>query len=97
MYNHETLESESISNLQAQVDELKKEMPQKFNLNLSYLLDAGTVTHKLKDIVNENKIWLVVMGTKGEGAINNLLMGSNVFKVLDNINCPVLIIAVFKQ
>jgi len=32
------------------------------------------------------------MGTKGEGFANNLLFGSNVFKVLENISCPVLII-----
>ncbi|MEJ7830624.1 MAG: universal stress protein [Segetibacter sp.] len=93
LYNHQSLELESVTNLKTQVNELKNELLEKSDIDLSYLLDAGTVTHKLKDIIDENKIWLVVMGTKGEGAINNLLLGSNVFKVLDNINCPVLIIS----
>ena len=93
--NHST-ELLSISNLQERVDALNEEIT-KLNDDthkptICHLGDAGNVTNKLKEVVSTNHVWLTVMGTEGEGFANNFLFGSNVFKVLDAINCPVLII-----
>ena len=99
VWPHDTpisLELQSISNLEARAGELRNEL----NLNksdsykptISHLGDAGTLAHKLNDVVSKNNIWLVIMGTKGEGFANTVIFGSNVFKVLKNINHPVLII-----
>lgn len=91
-----SLELQSISNLQSRVDELKNELTKikrdNYKPEIRHLGDAGSLTHKLNDIAAENNIWLVVMGTKGESFADNILFGSNVFKVLDKIHCPVLII-----
>ena len=98
VWPHSTPSSElqSISNLQARVDELNHDLGKiKDNIHkpeIRHLGNDGSLTDKLNEIIAENNIWLCVMGTKGESFANNVLFGSNVFKVLEKINCPVLII-----
>ncbi len=91
-----SLELQSISNLQSRVDELKEELTKikddSYKPEIRHLGDEGSLTHKLNDIIVHDNIWLVVMGTKGESFANEVLFGSNVFKVLDATTCPVLII-----
>ena len=91
-----SFELQSISNLQSRVYELKNELTKiqqgNYKPEIKHLGEAGSLTHKLNDIVADNNIWLVVMGTKGESFADNILFGSNVFKVLDKIHRPVLII-----
>jgi nucleotide-binding universal stress UspA family protein len=91
-----SLELQSISNLQAEVNELNHELDKIKSNNhkpeISHSGNAGSLSHKLNEIIRDNNIWLVVMGTKGESFSNNVLFGSNVYKVLEKINCPVLII-----
>jgi nucleotide-binding universal stress UspA family protein len=98
VWPHSTPSSElqSISNLQARVNELNHDLRKiKDNIHkpeIRHLGNAGSLAGKLNEIIAENNIWLCVMGTKGESFANNALFGSNVFKVLEKINCPVLII-----
>ncbi len=91
-----SLELRSISNLQSRVyeleDELAKIKDDSYKPEIRHLGDEGSIVYKLNDIIAENNIWLVIMGTKGESFAANILFGSNVFKVLDKIHCPVLII-----
>lgn len=87
---------QSISRLQARVDELKLELAEiktpAYKPSFVHLGGAGPLENQLYEVAIEYHIWLVIMGTRGESLANNLLFGSNVFKVLDNIDCPVLII-----
>lgn len=98
VWPHSTPSSElqSISNLQARVNELNHDLRKiKDNIHkpeIRHLGNAGSLAGKLNEIIAENDIWLCVMGTKGESFANNVLFGSNVFNVLEKINCPVLII-----
>ena len=99
VWPHDTpisFELQSISNLEARISELKKELKliksDSYKPTIRHLGDAGNLAHDLNDVANKNNIWLVIMGTKGEGFANTLIFGSNVFKVLKNINHPVLII-----
>jgi nucleotide-binding universal stress UspA family protein len=101
---HPSLELQSISNLQVRINELNEEIvdieDNIYRPEIRHLGNAGSLTDKLNEVISENNIWLVVMGTKGETFANNVLFGSNVFKVLETINCPVLIIpkdAAFKD
>ena len=91
-----SLELQSISNLQSRVYELERELikikEDSYKPEIRHLGFAGSLIHKLNDIIVQDNIWLVIMGTKGEIFAANVLFGSNVFKVLDKINCPVLII-----
>lgn len=91
-----SLELHSINNLQSRVYELKEELTKikddSYKPEIRHLGFAGSLIHKLNDIIARDNIWLVIMGTKGETFAGNVLFGSNVFNVLDKINCPVLII-----
>ena len=98
VWPHSTPSSElqSISNLQARVNELNH-YPGKigdsiYKPEIRHLGNDGSLTDKLNEIIAENNIWLCVMGTKGESFANNVVFGSNVFKVLEEVNCPVLIV-----
>jgi len=98
VWPHSTPSSElqSISNLQARVNELNHDLD-KINDDIHkpeirHWGNEGSLTDKLNEIIAENNIWLCVMGTKGESFANNVLFGSNVFKVLEKIDRPLLII-----
>lgn len=90
-----SLEFKSISNLEARVQELREELAASpstiYHPGISHLGNSGSLTDELHNVIAKNIVCMVVMGTKGEGFTNNLL-GSNVYKVLDNTHCPVLII-----
>jgi len=92
-----SMQFQSMSHLESRVSELKKELnlvdSTSFHPEVSHTCNEGDLVRNLKDVVSKNIIWLVIMGTKGEGFANNLLFGSNVFKVLENISCPVLIVS----
>jgi nucleotide-binding universal stress UspA family protein len=91
-----SLQLQSINSLQSRVYQLEAELTKikddSYKPEIRHLGDEGSLPHKLNDIATENNIWLVVMGTKGESFAGNILFGSNVFKVLDKIHYPVLII-----
>jgi nucleotide-binding universal stress UspA family protein len=91
-----SIQLRSISNLQSKIYELETELSKvkdpNYKPGIRHLGDEGVLTHKLNEIIAQENIWLVLMGTKGESFAQNILFGSNVFNVLDKINCPVLII-----
>jgi len=90
-----SLELASIKNLESRALELREEVdtsgPGTYRPGISHLGEVGNLTSQLVNVISENTVWLVVMGTKGEGFATNLF-GSNVYKVLDSVPCPVLII-----
>ncbi|MEJ7829749.1 MAG: universal stress protein [Segetibacter sp.] len=90
-----SLEIRSISSLESRVRELREELdgtgPTTYHPGISHLGESGNLTKELDNVISKNTVWLVVMGTKGEGFANNLF-GSSVYKVLDSVHRPVLII-----
>lgn len=90
-----SLEFASISNLETRVRELREELdatpPTIYHPGISHLGESGNLINQLDKVISKNTVWLVVMGTKGEGFTNNLF-GSSVYKVLESVHCPVLII-----
>ncbi len=46
----------------------------------------------IRDIVAENNIYMVVMGTKGATGAREVLWGSNTVHALKNLRCPLLIV-----
>lgn len=88
-------EFSSISNLQNRVQELSANLDANsvsiYHPAISHLGTSGNLAKELEKIISVNTVWLVVMGTKGEGFTNNLF-GSNVFNVLEHVHCPVLIV-----
>ena len=53
-------------------------------------LRLGTAFHGMRDIITEQKVDLVVMGTAGHSKLAEMIIGSNTEKVVRHAKCPVL-------
>lgn len=53
-------------------------------------LRLGTAFHGMKDIITEQKVDLVVMGTAGHSKLAEMIIGTNTEKVVRHSKCPVL-------
>jgi nucleotide-binding universal stress UspA family protein len=53
-------------------------------------LRLGTAFHGMRDIISEQKVDLVVMGTAGHTKLEEMIIGSNTEKVVRYSKCPVL-------
>lgn len=53
---------------------------------------TGKVAEEIAAAVKKNKVDLVVMGSHGEGALSNLVLGSVATKVIATVKAPVLIV-----
>jgi nucleotide-binding universal stress UspA family protein len=53
-------------------------------------LRLGTAFHGMRDIITEQKVDLVVMGTAGQTKLEEMIIGSNTEKVVRYSKCPVL-------
>jgi nucleotide-binding universal stress UspA family protein len=53
-------------------------------------LRLGTAFHGMRDIISEQEVDLVVMGTAGHTKLEEMIIGSNTEKVVRHSKCPVL-------
>lgn len=53
-------------------------------------LRVGTAFHGMRDIIAEQKVDLVVMGTAGRTKMQEMIIGTNTEKVIRHSKCPVL-------
>jgi nucleotide-binding universal stress UspA family protein len=53
---------------------------------------VGDIAEQIRDYVKKNGIDMIVMGSHGHGALQNLVMGSVATKVLASASVPVLIV-----
>lgn len=53
-------------------------------------LRVGTAFHGIRDIITEQKVDLVVMGTAGRTKLEEMIIGTNTEKVVRHAKCPVL-------
>src|SRR5688572_32365069 len=51
---------------------------------------VGTAFHGMRDIITEQKVDLVVMGTAGQTKLQEMIIGTNTEKVVRHSKCPVL-------
>jgi nucleotide-binding universal stress UspA family protein len=58
----------------------------------TYHISVGDIGDVVAHFVNELKCDQVVMGTRGAGAVANMVMGSAATKVLHTVNVPVLLV-----
>jgi nucleotide-binding universal stress UspA family protein len=59
---------------------------------IHYKSQAGSVSNVVKNIFEQEKACLVVMGLSGEGAINRFFLGSNSRDLIDKATYPVLLV-----
>lgn len=55
-------------------------------------VDVASIVGKIKRVVAEDKVDLIVMGSKGSSGMDEFLIGSNTEKVVRTAHCPVLTI-----
>jgi nucleotide-binding universal stress UspA family protein len=60
------------------------------DLSLVGLIKTGNIYKQISDVITNEGIDLVVMGSKGSSGIDELLIGSNAEKVIRHVKCPVL-------
>lgn len=53
-------------------------------------VDADNVIRKIRRVISDDKVDLVVMGSKGSSGMDEFLIGSNTEKVVRTAGCPVL-------
>ncbi len=83
--DHET--QSDVDNLEQYVSALKK-LGYKAEAKIGY----GSAAKAIADIINNEKIDFVVMGSHGHKAIKDLIFGTTVNKVRHQVNVPVLVV-----
>jgi manganese transport protein len=83
--DHET--QSDVDNLEKYVDTLKK-LGYKAEAKIGY----GIAAKAIADIVNNDKIDFIVMGSHGHKAFKDLIFGTTVNKVRHMVNVPVLVV-----
>lgn len=78
------------------IERSKKQMAKAFDdlknsgLKVKQELRIGTAFHGMRDIIAEQKVDLVVMGTAGHAKLEEMIIGTNTEKVVRHAKCPVL-------
>jgi nucleotide-binding universal stress UspA family protein len=78
------------------IERSKKQMAKLFEevqatgVKVKQELRLGTAFHGMRDIITEQKVDLVVMGTAGHSKLEEMIIGTNTEKVVRHAKCPVL-------
>lgn len=78
------------------IERSKKQMAKVFEevkstgVKVKQELRVGTAFHGMRDIIVEQKVDLVVMGTAGQTKLQEMIIGTNTEKVVRHSKCPVL-------
>jgi nucleotide-binding universal stress UspA family protein len=93
---------EALMNYKKLIDEVKSQHEIKLNeiIEKSTFLNSeiepvakrGFVHKEIIEAVEELKIDLIVMGAKGTSSLEEYFIGTNVEKIIHNVDCPVLVI-----
>ena len=78
----------SLNNVLDQIREYSPNPKHKFKTIAAF----GTLTDEINDLVNDQNVDIVVMGTRGETNDRKITFGSNTLQVLKYVQCPVLAI-----
>ncbi len=78
----------SLQTLVKKIDSISLNIKHNFITHVEdgFLIDA------IKDKVEENKIDLIIMGTKGASGIKEAIIGSNTGDVITRVKCPVVVV-----
>ena len=88
-----TLEEEARASAEASLaDDVKRLSDDGFNCRS--LVEVGTPAYRLVEMVQENGVDLVVMGTHGATGLGHVLLGSTAERVVRLCPCPVLTVKV---
>jgi nucleotide-binding universal stress UspA family protein len=80
-----------IEKSKKQLEKVVKD-PKYSDITVSGELKLGNAFHNIKDIITDQKVDLIVMGTSGHTKLEEMLIGSNTEKVVRTSKAPVLVV-----
>lgn len=99
-----SVEDESMRRIKELAHHLEQKVKEnataKYKPSIKYMCKAGNVGNlgsTLKKILDDKKIWMIVMGSKGDDCLSNFIFGTNAYSVISNTTCPVLFIPLQAQ
>ncbi|MBW1917333.1 MAG: universal stress protein [Deltaproteobacteria bacterium] len=85
------VDQDMLSPIQGYVDEVKS-LAEAEGIKTEGLVRQGRAEQIILDLVTEQKIDLVIMGSHGRTGLDRLLMGSVTERIIGNSTCPVLVV-----
>ncbi len=73
-----------------QLTDLSTKTAKKYNVVCEVVHKQGLFMDIFNDVIKKYKVDLIVMGTKGKSALENVLMGSNTANIIGKVNCPII-------
>lgn len=88
------LKKDSLADLEETAGRLKKLISQDetFTPQIDYIVAFGIVASITEKIISERKVDIVVMATHETNFFTRFFSGSHIYKLIDNISCPVFLI-----
>ncbi len=87
--NEETERAKKVA--EEQLQSICKVITSEFkNLTCTSEFISGGIVEAIDNLVDQEKVDLVVMGSRGATGLERILFGSNTAKVLETVKCPVL-------
>lgn len=78
-----------LENTRYQMAELERSVEHE-GVEVVQEVDADSIVRKIRRVISDDKVDLVVMGSKGASGMDEFLIGSNTEKVVRTAECPVL-------
>lgn len=69
---------------------LAKKVENESGIECEVLMQQGLFVDIIEQVVKKKKVSMIIMGTKGKTALEEMIMGSNTTKVIQNVSCPVI-------
>lgn len=85
------LEKDARAEMENEMSRLSREFPYRTGITETVLIN-GEFANALKEVITNREANLVIMGTKGAGAIKGKLFGSNASKMIGRLNIPLLLV-----
>lgn len=91
----EIIEAKLLKKAKASLDDIAKKMKKLTKNKAHNFFTIAVYNHfidAVRDCVDQKKIDLIVMGTKGASGLSEIIIGSNTGNLITQIHCPVLIV-----
>lgn len=83
---------DNINNAKIKLNELQISLHEKCNITIETKISSESLLDTINDLIDTEKVDLVVMGTSGRQKMKQFILGSNSYNILLNANCSVLLI-----
>lgn len=88
----ETFTKPAKKQLKTLLERIATEFPEQQNHNFFALTDYNFFVESVRNNVQEKKIDMIVMGTKGATGLQKVIVGSNAADVIKKVKCPTLVV-----